>query len=261
MDVMYTVAGFLVGMLVGMTGVGGGALMTPVLVLAFGMAPVVAVGTDLWFAALTKIAGGLVHNRLGGVDWQVFRRLCLGSLPTAVLTLLWIHSSGINQVRQGYIMSALGIVLLLTAVAILYRRKMHEFGAYMRDEMPVGFKQAQPALTVIAGSVLGFLVTLTSIGAGALGVVFLVFLYPRRLTAGRLVGTDIIHAIPLTIVAGTGHLWMGNVDFSLLGQLLLGSVPGIIAGSVLSPRVPDRVLRTAIAIVLIAVGLKIVFLT
>jgi uncharacterized membrane protein YfcA len=257
MDWMHTIAGSFVGLLVGMTGVGGGALMTPILVLVFGVAPALAVGTDLWFAALTKMAGGLVHTRHGAVDWQVFRRLCLGSLPTSLVTLAWLHTSGVDQVRQGQIMTALGCVLLLTAVAIIFRKRMHAWGAYMRNEMPDQFKRAQPALTVFSGALLGFLVTLTSIGAGALGVVMLVFLYPRRMTPVRLVGTDIVHAIPLAIVAGSGHLWMGNVNVELLGQLLLGSIPGVIIGSMLSSKVPERLLRTTIAIVLCMVGLKI----
>ena len=256
---MHTAAGFLVGAMVGMTGVGGGALMTPILVLLFGVAPATAVGTDLWFAALTKIVGGLMHHRQGSVDWQVLRRLCLGSLPTSVLTLAWLHASGQSPVKHGLILTSLGCVLILTAVAIIFRTRTQAWGKALRTRAPDKFKRAQPAATVLAGIILGFLVTLTSVGAGALGVVMLVYLYPFRMQPARLVGTDIMHAIPLTLLAGTGHLWMGNVNIGLLGNLLLGSVPGVICGTLLGAKVPESMLRTAIAIVLTAVGFKLVF--
>ncbi len=257
MDWPYTVAGFFVGTVVGMTGVGGGALMTPILVLLFGVSPALAVGTDLWFAAISKTAGGIVHQRHGSVDWQVLRRLSLGSLPAAVITLIWLHMSGASQLREGLILKTLGVVLLLTAAAIILRTYTRSLGIAIRTQEPLGFQRVQPSLTVLAGALLGFLVTLTSVGGGALGIVMLVFLYPVRMTAARLVGTDIVHAIPLTIVAGSGYLLMGNVDFSLLGKLLLGSIPGIVVGSLLSPRVPERLLRTAIASILVLVGVKL----
>ena len=258
MDLMHAVAGFLVGAMVGMTGVGGGALMTPILVLLFGVVPATAVGTDLWFAATTKMVGGFMHHRKGSVDWEVLGRLCMGSLPAAVLTLLWLHLSGMNQVKNGIILTALGCVLILTAVAMIFRTRTQAWGKAIRMRAPAKFKRAQPALTVLAGAILGFLVTLTSVGARALGVVMLVYLYPLRMKPARLVGTDIVHAIPLTIVAGTGHLMMGNVNVGLLANLLVGSVPGVICGSLLGAKVPESLLRTAIAVVLTAVGVKLV---
>ncbi len=203
MDWMNTLAGFGVGAMVGVTGVGGGALMTPILVLLFGVAPAAAVGTDLWFAAITKIVGGAVHHSKGSVDWQVIRRLCLGSLPASIATLLWLHGTGGGQLGHGFILTALGGVLLLTAVAMVFKKQMHAFGQALRSTAPQAFKRAQPGLTVLAGAILGFLVTLTSVGAGALGTVMLVYLYPFRMKPAKLVGTDIVHAIPLTIVAGT----------------------------------------------------------
>lgn len=257
MDWLHSLAGFGTGVLVGLTGVGGGALMTPMLVLLFGVAPAAAVGTDLWFAALTKLVGGASHQSRGSIDWQVLRRLSLGSLPAAVLTLAWMHLSGAAQLRQGLLLQMLGLVLLLTAAAMLLRSRTHAWGRRLRTRVPEAFKRAQPVLTVAAGAVLGVLVTLTSIGAGALGVVILLYLYPLRMTPARLVGTDIVHAVPLTIVAGLGHLWMGHVDFGLLGQLLLGSVPGVLIGAHFSTRIRDDVLRPAIAVVLIAVGVKL----
>jgi uncharacterized membrane protein YfcA len=257
MDWLNTVAGFGVGLMVGLTGVGGGALMTPILVLLFGVAPAAAVGTDLWFAAITKMAGGALHHSRGSVDWEVFRRLCAGSLPAAIATLWWLHATGGSQTKQGFILQALGAVLVLTAVAMLFKKRMHAVGARIRATAPEKFKRAQPPMTVAAGAVLGFLVTLTSVGAGALGTVMLVYLYPRRMVPSRLVGTDIVHAIPLTVVAGTGHLLMGNVDLKLLGSLLVGSVPGVLLGAHFSSKTPETWLRTAIAVVLAAVGFKL----
>jgi uncharacterized protein len=257
MDWLNPVAGFGVGVMVGMTGVGGGSLMTPILVLLFGVAPAAAVGTDLWFAAITKMAGGLVHHSRGSVDWQVFRRLSLGSLPASIVTLVWLHQTGIGQMKQGLIVSALGVVLLLTAIAMLLRKKLLALGQSYRTNDPDRFKGVQPVLTVVAGAILGFLVTLTSVGGGALGTVMLLFLYPFRMKPTTLVGTDIVHAIPLTIVAGTGHLVMGNVNFGLLGGLLLGSIPGILLGSLLATRAPEGVLRGSIATVLALVAGKL----
>jgi uncharacterized membrane protein YfcA len=244
--------------MVGATGVGGGALMTPILVLLFGVAPAAAVGTDLWFAAITKLAGGFVHHRRGSVDWQVLRRLCLGSLPASIATLAWLHSSGAGQMKNGFILNALGTVLMLTAVAMVFRKHTHALGQALRSTAPESFKRAQPGLTVAAGAILGLLVTLTSVGAGALGAVMLLYLYPFRMKPARLVGTDIVHAIPLTVVAGSGHLLMGNVDFALLATLLLGSIPGIVLGSLVGSKAPDGVLRGAISLVLVAVGLKLI---
>lgn len=256
MDGLNALAGFGVGLLVGLTGVGGGALMTPILVLLFGHAPAVAIGTDLWFAALTKSAGSVLHHGRGTVDWEVLRRLWTGSLPAALVTLLWLHVSGFDKLHHDGLLVALGGVLLLTALAMLFKHRIHALGQGLRTHTPEAFKRAQPALTVAAGAVLGFLVTLTSIGAGALGAVMLVYLYPRRLTPARLVGTDILHAVPLTILAGSGHLLLGNVNLPLLGSLLLGSIPGVLLGAHFSTRAPDGLLRPVIASVLVLVAIK-----
>ena len=258
MEWLNALAGFGVGGLVGLTGVGGGSLMTPILVLLFGTAPAVAVGTDLWFAAITKMAGGAMHHQRGGVDWQVVRRLSLGSLPAAVATLLWLHFSGAGRVTNGWLMTSLGGVLLLTSLAILFKKRMHAYAQSLRSETPQAFRRVQPTLTVIAGAILGLLVTLTSVGAGALGTVMLVYLYPRRMTPARLVGTDITHAVPLTVVAGTGHLLLGNVNLALLGMLLVGSLPGVLIGSHFSTKAPEGLLRMAIAAILALVGIKLV---
>ena len=258
MDLANVVAGFGVGVVVGLTGVGGGALMTPILVFLFGVAPAAAVGTDLWFAAITKMFGGAMHHSRGSVDWGVLKRLCAGSLPTSVLTLWWLHSTGAQPLRDGSILHLLGLVLVLTALAMLFKRQAHALGKALRTNAAQRFKAWQPVLTVLAGALLGLLVTLTSVGAGALGAVMLVYLYPFRLTPTRLVGTDIVHAIPLTLVAGSGHLLMGHVDLALLGQLLAGSIPGVLIGATLSHRTPERLLRSAIAGILVLVGLKLI---
>jgi hypothetical protein len=258
LNLINAAAGLGVGIIVGLTGVGGGALMTPIMVLIFGVAPATAVGTDLWFAAITKIFGGWVHGKKGTIDWQILRRMFAGSIPAALLTLLWLYYTGAGQTSSGLMMKMLGAALILTSVAALFRARFHAFGAQLRTTKPIPFKAMQPPLTVAAGVILGFLVTFTSIGAGALGAVMLLYLYPRRLTPSSLVGTDIVHAIPLTILAGTGHLLMGNVNGELLANLLLGSIPGIVIGSLLAVRIPAHYLRLGITVVLALVGLKMV---
>jgi uncharacterized membrane protein YfcA len=250
------IAGLLVGVVVGATGVGGGALMTPLLVLVFGVAPQTAVGTDLLFAALTKVFGTAVHHRNGTVDWPVVRRLALGSLPAAAATLAWMTLTATAQIRGGFLIRAVAIALLITAAGILSKDWLQRMG---REGPPrvMGFLgRSQSLLTVVAGVVLGVLVTLTSIGAGALGTVMLVYLYPVRLTPGRLVGTDLAHAIPLALIAGIGHLALGNVDYALLGNLLLGSIPGVLVGSWISTRAPMRWVRVGLSLILTAVALK-----
>lgn len=244
------VAGLLVGCVVGVTGVGGGALMTPILVLLFGVAPQTAIGTDLLFAATTKVFGTAVHHRRGSVDWQVVRRLAMGSLPAAALTLAWMHFGEAGRVREGLLINAVAVALAVTAIGMLFRKRLHELGRRLRTGHAAGFKAAQPGLTIAAGVVLGVLVTLTSIGAGAIGTVVLLYLYPLRLDARKLVGTDLAHAIPLTLLAGIGHWALGNVDYGLLGWLLLGSIPGVLIGSVLSTRLPVAVIQRCIAVVL-----------
>ena len=257
LDLPATIAGFGVGVIVGMTGIGGGALMTPLLLLLFGVAPQTAVGTDLFFACITKVFGVAVHGRRGTVDWQIVRRLALGSLPAATLSLLMLAYFRSAQIRSGLIVHALGVVLLLTAAGLMLRGRLHEVGRALRLRTPAEFKRAQPGLTVLAGAIVGCLVALTSVGAGALGTVMLVYLYPYRLNGGKLVGTDLAHAIPLTLAAGAGHLVLGNVDFGLLGNLLMGSIPGVLLGSMLSTRAPDGVIRFAIAGVLAIVALRL----
>ncbi len=259
MDLVHGLSGLLVGTLVGMTGVGGGSLMAPILILLLGVSPTTAVGTDLWFAAITKIVGGAVHQSLGEPDWMVVKRLAWGSIPASIVTSLILSQIDAGQIKHGLIIIALGVILLATAVATLSWGHVQRAVLSLDPRRAARLRQHQPGLTVVAGALLGVMVTLTSIGAGALGAVMLMALYPLRMSGRRLVGTDIVHAVPLTIVAGTGHLIMGNVDFALLGSLLVGSVPGIIIGSLIATRMSPTVLRPVLAVVLGATALKMIF--
>jgi uncharacterized membrane protein YfcA len=253
---MLILAGFLVGVLVGMTGVGGGALMTPLLLLIFGVAPVTAIGTDLWFAAITKMAAGKMHHTKGLIDWQVLRYLWAGSLPASVI-MIFLMRGGYIALETSLLKDAVAIAILVTAVSMLFQKQLHTVGKHFRLSDAQHFKRWQPTLTVIAGAILGGLVTLTSIGAGAVGIVMLTYLYPLKLTPARLVATDIVHAIPLAMFAGMGHLFIGNIDFSLLGWLLIGSIPGVLVGATLSSKLPQTPLRICIAMVLILVAIKL----
>lgn len=254
---MLATAGALTGVLVGLTGVGGGSVMTPILLLLFGTAPMSAVGTDLWFAAITKIAATRIHHAGGLIDWQVVRRLWYGSLPASALTLVWLSSSPMGADASLWLKGAIAVAILVTATAMLLQKQLHDLGRKFRVADARHFKAMQPAMTIVAGATLGILVTLTSIGAGALGVVFLAYLYPLRLTSSRLIATDIVHAIPLAMFAGMGHLIAGNVDFHLLANLLIGSLPGVMIGAILSSRLPQALLRAALSAILVWVGTKL----
>lgn len=257
MEFGYPVAGFVVGTIVGLTGVGGGSLMTPLLVLLFGVHPVTAVGTDLLYAAITKSAGTLVHGRKGSVDWGITGRLALGSIPAAVITLYALSHFDLRSAAVSHTVSAaLGVALLLTAGALIFRRQLQRFAASSQGHEPQWRRHHLPAATVAVGALLGVLVSISSVGAGALGVAGLFFLYPA-LPALRIVGADIAHAVPLTLVAGIGHWMLGNIDWLLLGSLLIGSVPGIVLGSHVAAKIPEKILRPALAAMLVAVGGKL----
>ena len=255
-DIAYALAGALTGFVVGLTGVGGGALMTPILLIFFGVSPTTAIATDLWFAAITKLAGARVHHTKGNVDWQVAKRLWLGSLPIALLIVV-IVSLGAQVAKVSWLTKAIGIVVLITAMGLLVAPKLVAYARARRIGQPERFKAAQPALTVVAGGVLGLCVALTSVGAGALGSVMMLYLYPLRMTPHRLVATDIVHAIPLAVVAGLGYLFAGMVDWWMLASLLAGSIPTVILGSLLAGRIPGRGVQVALALVLFAAGVKV----
>ncbi len=250
-----TVSGFAVGLLVGMTGVGGGSLMTPLLILLFGIHPMTAVGTDLLQASVTKAVGATVHGAHRTVDWPIVRRLLLGSLPASVLTLLAVHVSHADPRALSHLVSAvLGVGLLLTALSLAFRPWITRTAARR-----IGTPSPRTAAiaTVVTGALIGVLVSLSSVGAGAIGVSVLLLLYPA-LPLARIVGSDIAHAVPLTLGAGTGHILLGTIDWHLLGTLLLGSIPGIVVGSLLAVRVPEGVTRGVLATLLTVVGARLV---
>lgn len=251
-------AGAVSGFLVGLTGVGGGALMTPVLLLFFDVAPVAAVGTDLWFAALTKLPATRIHQARRLIDWTVVRLMWYGSLTASAVTLVAITYGPASTSSVGFLKRAIGIAVLLSAFMLLFQERLLAIGRERRRIRSQKFRRLQAPSTVVAGAALGALVTLTSVGAGAIGAPILAYLYPLRLTPPRLIATDIVHAIPLAVFAGLGHLLIGNVEPVLLGTLLLGSLPGVIAGAVLSARLPFQILRVALSLTLAAVAIKLI---
>lgn len=254
MDYLAVLSGFGVGAIVGMTGVGGGSLMTPLLIGVFKLNPAVAIGTDLWFAALTKTGGAVAHARHGHVDWRITKRLLAGSLPAAVATITLMHLTGITKGWDGALTFSLGIALLLTALVIANKDAWQRLGLKLERWLP---ESRKPALTLASGAILGVLVTLSSIGAGALGATLILLLYPR-LAAHKLVGTDIAHAVPLTLVAGIGHATLGHVNWGLLAALLVGSLPGIWIGAQLTKKMPERLVRGLLCVSLVTAGIKVI---
>jgi uncharacterized membrane protein YfcA len=256
LDPLYVLSGVLVGGLVGMTGVGGGSLMTPLLILLFNVHPATAVGTDLIYASVTKTGGSIVHGYNKTIDWRVVGRLALGSLPATALTVVMLYFLKVDSgTAKSLITKVLGLAILFTAMSLLFRKQLMRWYDHRVGELPppLVFK-----LTVATGFILGVLVTLSSVGAGAIGVVALVMLYPK-MPARRIVGSDIAHAVPLTLVAGLGHSFLGSIDFHILTSLLAGSIPAIIVMSMVSARASDTAVRVALAIVLVAVCLRFWF--
>jgi len=256
MDFLAVFSGFAVGAIVGVTGVGGGSLMTPLLMSVFKLSPALAIGTDLWFAAITKSGGAWAHHRHGHVNYRITGLLLLGSLPATLVMIALMHHTGITHDGPAgwanLLTVALGVALLLTAVAVAYRQVWTVLGLRLERWLP---PPRRALLTVAAGALLGVLVSLSSIGAGAIGATLILLLYPR-LPAHRIVGTDIAHAVPLTLVAGIGHATLGHVDWVLLGSLLVGSLPGIWLGAQLSKRLSERLVRALLSLALVAAGLK-----
>jgi hypothetical protein len=251
---IYTLAGFIIGMLVGMTGVGGGSLMTPVLILLFGIHPAVAVGTDLLHAAVTKTVGSVVHGFSGTIEWSIVRRLAAGSIPMTTITILAMSMVDINGTAGRELVNVvLTVALVVTVMVLIFRdrivkRYAERFGVLTPKQTSV--------LTVIAGGILGTIVSISSVGAGAIGVTCLILLYPKLPTA-RIVGSDIAHAVPLTLLAGIGHWLLGSIDLQIFAYLIVGSVPGILLGSYLAIRIPERALRVVLAVVLVVVAAKL----
>jgi uncharacterized membrane protein YfcA len=250
----FILSGFVTGCLVGMTGIGGGSLMTPILVLLFGIEPSIAVGTDLIYASITKTAGTAVHGLGRTIDWRIVGLLALGSLPMTVVTLLvfaWFgpNTAGANRL----ITNILSVMLLLTALVLIFRRQIVRH--YSRRFVAMS-PETRRQMTIVVGMMLGILVPLSSVGAGALGATALILLYPN-LPMARIVGSDIAHAVPLTLAAGFGHIILGLTNFGILVFLLSGSIPGIVLGSYAAPRVPDAVLRFLLAGTLLIVGARL----
>jgi len=258
-EFIHIAAGALVGLVIGLTGVGGGSLMTPILVLGFGISPAIAVGTDLLYAALTKCSGVYFHHRNKTVDWKIVALLGSGSIPCSIITITFLEhlkKTGFNY--DDIIISTLGLMLIITSFIIIIKSRLISFiHANHGDSFAVNFvRNNRPAITVFCGCLLGCVVTLSSVGAGAIGSAILFLLYPRK-SSISIVGTDIAHAVPLTAIAGLGHLHFGSVDFSLLFGLLAGGVPAIYIGSIIGKKLPDRVLRPLIALLLLAMGIKL----
>ena len=253
-DFLYTISGFCVGVLVGMTGVGGGSVMTPLLILLFGIHPATAVGTDLLFAASTKTIGTIVHAAARTVDWMLVSLLAIGSVPATIATLILLSRFDLGGGGAQHIITlTLGSVLFVTAVFLIAGKSVRERYA---DRLNGLDRRTAGLFTILLALVMGVLVTTTSVGAGAIGVTVLLLLHPK-MPAGRVVGSDIAHAVPLTLLAGTGHWYLGSIDWSLLGTLLIGSLPGIVVGSYLALRARDAVVRIALATVLVIVGVRL----
>jgi len=251
---LFVVSGFAVGFLVGMTGVGGGSLMTPLLILLFHVHPVTAVGTDLIYASVTKTGGSLVHGFNRTIDWRIVRRLALGSLPASILTMTLLWALKIDQgAYSALVTKILGVALIATAAALVFRKRLL---ATYSQRIGVLTEDQTRLYTIVTGVILGVLVTISSVGAGALGVTALLLLYPE-LPVVKIAGSDIAHAVPLTLIAGMGHLMSGGVNTTVLVSLLCGSLPGIMLASLFAPRLPDFALRIVLAITLVVVAIRL----
>lgn len=258
-EFLIVAAGFGVGLAVGLTGIGGGALMTPLLVLGFGINAAVAVGTDLVYAAVTKTGGAWVYHSRRLVRWPVVRAMLLGSVPASVACVIVLHFVPNDGSEEGLLRLILGAALMLSSLALLFRSQLQRLGAASADpSLRRRLRIWRPSLTIILGALLGILVTLTSVGAGALGTALLLLLYPK-IRMANLVGTDIAHAVILATIAGAGHWHLGTVDGSLLAALLVGSIPGVFIGSMAGARLPEQIVRPVVATALLLVGIHLLF--
>lgn len=250
MDPFFIIAGAIVGFIVGLTGVGGGSLMTPLLVMGFGIQPAIAVGTDLLYAAITKAGGVWSHSRRGNIEWPVVVRMASGSIPFSLLTIFILDRLDMDSRHFDEIISiTLGVMLIFTSIVVLCRHQLSHIGNHP------AIQKRQGLITFLSGAALGVFVTLSSVGAGAIGTAILFIVYPALMTR-RIVGTDLAHAVPLTAIAGLGHWHLGHVDFNLLTSLLLGSLPGIYLGSHVGEKMPERLLRPLVASILLGIGIK-----
>jgi uncharacterized protein len=254
-DPLYVTSGFGVGLLVGMTGVGGGSLMTPLLILLFGIHPSTAVGTDLLYAAATKTGGSLVHSWARSIHWPAVIRLASGSIPASILTLILLWQLNLDSAAARSLVNiVLAFALMLTAASLIFRKAIMDSLRWRMERLD---DRTIARSTVLVGAALGVLVSISSVGAGAVGVTALLLLYPQ-LPMSRIVGSDIAHAVPLTLIAGIGHWALGAIDWHLMAVLLMGSLPGIVIGSYFATRVPETALRLLLAVTLILVASKLV---
>ena len=247
MDIYYIFAGATVGFIIGITGVGGGSLMTPLLVLGFHVQPAIAVGTDLLYAAITKAGGVYSHQKNKSIDWDIAKNLCLGSIPASIFSVLAIQIFNISdEVFEDLIAIILGIMLVCTSLVIIFKKYIIKFKSD---------KQPETRNIIILGACLGILVTISSVGAGAIGSAILLILFPK-MSSKQVVGTDIAHAVPLTAIAGLGHFHLGHIDFSLLTSLIIGSLPAVYIGTAVGKNIPDQILKYIIATILMLMGLR-----
>lgn len=259
MEILHIGAGALVGFIIGLTGVGGGSLMTPILLLGFGIPPAIAVGTDLLYAAITKCSGIFFHHKNGTVDWKIVGLLACGSIPASIITVAVLgYLNRAGKSTDQLMMLTLSSMLVLTGIVTLAKARLLSFvHTYHPDNWLVAFVRSyRPYITVISGMLLGVVVTISSVGAGAIGAAILFLLYPYKRTI-NIVGTDIAHAVPLTSLAGLGHLHLGSVDVGLLFGLLTGGVPAIYLGSLLGKKLPDRIMRPLVAMILFVMGINL----
>lgn len=258
MDLTLSIIGFIVGFIVGMTGVGGGSLMTPILVLGFNIQPAVAVGTDLLYAAITKSGGIFVHHKKGNIQWKILTLLFMGSIPATLCSLLVIKkldSSGVNY--ENLIMTTLSIALILTGIFLLSKDQLKKISSEEKSEyIKALHRKYRKPITIFCGALIGVLVTISSVGAGVIGAAFLFFLYPKY-KAIKIVATDIAHAVPVTAIAGLGYAHIGTIDYELLLNLLIGSLPGIYLGSKFGSFLPDKIMRPILATMLVGIGLRL----
>jgi len=250
LDIFYIIAGASVGFVIGLTGVGGGSLMTPLLVLGFNVQPAIAVGTDLLYAAITKSGGIWTHQKLGNINWSIVKKLSFGSIPGSIICILCIQYFNVStDTFERLVSVTLGFMLILTSIVIIFKDTIsHRFKRHQA-------KPPKTATIVCLGVALGVLVTLSSVGAGAIGSAILLLLYPHLKTR-TIIGTDIAHAVPLTAIAGLGHFQLGHIDFTLLSSLLLGSIPAIYLGTMMGEKLPEKVLKYIVASILLLIGLK-----
>lgn len=262
-SIEFILAGVLVGFCVGVTGVGGGSLMTPILISLFRIEPHIAIGTDLLYAAISKFCGSLVHAKKLNIVWPIVLWLALGSIPASLATT-WVLEHYLSQSSQYKMIltTVLGFMLTLTGISIIFRSQIEKFFSKFGKKLDIEtIEQERQRLKekrlkiLIMGVILGIFVTLSSVGAGAFGIMALILMFPN-LPMIRIIGSDVVHAVLLTLVAGLGHMNSGNVDFTLLMWLLVGSIPAIVVGTLLSSHLPEKIIRKVLGITLFALGLN-----